>query len=492
MSNTALQTEKETDFSEHHHLKRNLQARHLTMIAIGGTIGTGLFLASGGTISQAGPGGAIVAYILSGLMMLFLMTSLGEMATLMPISGTFSTYSSKFVDPAFGFAQGWNYWYYSAMIIALELSAAGLIMKFWLPNVPSIFWSVPSLAIIFLLNFLSVRGYGEAEYWFSIIKVATIILFLVIGVLIILGIMGGHSVGFKNFTAGEAPFKGGFASIISVFMIVGFSFQGTEMVGFSAGESENPRENMPKAIRQIFWRILLFFIFSIIIIGFLVPYNDPRLLNSDNVSESPFTLVFERAGLAFAASVMNAVVLTAVLSTANSQMYAGSRLLWTMAKEGNAPKFLTKVNSRGIPANALYVTTAVGMLAFLTSIFGDGKVFFWLLNACSLSGFLAWIGIAVSHYRFRKGYVAQGRDLNELPFKAKWFPFGPFLTLALCMVAILGQDYKAFLGDKIDWNGLLVTYLGIPIFLTAWLSYKFIKKTKVVTLKDMDFEHEDV
>lgn len=341
------------------------------------------------------------------------------------------------------------------------------------------------------VEFLSVRGYGEAEYWFSIIKVATIILFLIIGLLIILGIMGGNAVGFKNFTVGAAPFKGGFLSIVGVFMIVGFSFQGTELVGISAGESENPTKNVPKAISQIFWRILLFFVLSIIVIGFLVPYNDPRLLNSNNVTESPFTLVFERAGLAFAASVMNAVVLTAVLSTANSQMYAGTRLLWTMAKEGNAPKFLTKINSRGIPVNALYATTVIGMLAFVTSIFGDGTVYFWLLNACSLSGFLAWIGIAISHYRFRKAYVAQGRDLSELPYKAKWFPFGPFLTFALCMVAILGQDYKAFTGEKIDWNGLLVSYIGIPFFLLIWFGYKIVKKTKVVPLRDIRFEHEE-
>ncbi|MFC9601316.1 amino acid permease [Peribacillus butanolivorans] len=490
MNNTVLQTEPETTSSENQ-LKRRLQARHLTMIAMGGTIGTGLFLASGATINAAGPGGAVLAYTISGLMVFFLMTSLCEMATLLPISGSFSTYASKFVDPAFGFAQGLNYWYYSAMIVALELSAAGLIMKFWLPHVPSIIWSVTFLSLIFSLNFLSVRGYGEAEYWFSIIKVATIIVFLIIGVLIIFGIMGGHSVGFDNFTKGAAPFKGGFLSIVGVFMIVGFSFQGTELVGISAGESENPRKNVPKAIRQVFWRILLFFIFSIIVIGFLVPYDDPRLFNSDNVTESPFTLVFERAGLAFAASVMNAVVLTAVLSTANSQMYAGTRLLWTMANEGNAPKFLTKVNSRGIPANALYVTTVIGMLAFLTSIFGDGTVYFWLLNACSLSGFLAWIGIAVSHYRFRKAYVAQGRDLSDLPYKAKWFPFGPILTFVLCMVAILGQNYKAFTGDMIDWNGLLVSYIGIPIFLLLWFGYKIVKKSRVVPLKDIDFEHEE-
>ncbi|TCP21170.1 lysine:proton symporter (AAT family) [Scopulibacillus darangshiensis] len=490
MSNTPLQTKTDSNVSRNQ-LKRRLKARHLTMIAIGGTIGTGLFLASGATISDAGPGGALVAYIISGIMVYFLMTSLGEMASVIPVAGSFSTYGTKFVDKAFGFSQGWNYWYYSAMIVALELSAAGLIMKFWLPSVPSIFWSSLFLVLLFLLNILSVRGYGEAEYWFSIIKVATIIIFLVTGFLMILGIMGGEAVGFKNFTMGEAPFKGGFMAIIGVFMIVGFSFQGTEIVGISAGESENPAKNVPKAVKQIFWRILLFFILSIIVISFLIPYDDPRLLNADSVSVSPFTLVFKRAGLAFAASVMNAVVLTAVLSTANSSIYACSRLLWTMAKEGTAPRFLRKVNSRGVPINALYVTTIVGMLAFLTSIFGDGTVYFWLLNACSLTGFIAWLGIAVSHYRFRRAYVAQGKDLKELPYKAKWFPLGPILAFVLCMVAILGQNYQAFLGNEIDWGNIIASYIGLPLFLLLWFGYKIIKKTRVVRLEDCTFEQED-
>ncbi|CAH0191193.1 Lysine-specific permease [Peribacillus sp. Bi96] len=167
---------------------------------------------------------------------------------------------------------------------------------------------------------------------------------------------------------------------------------------------------------------------------------------------------------------------------------AGNKIL---EKEGNAPKFLRKVNSRGIPINALYATTVIGMLAFLTSVFGDGTVYFWLLNICSLSGFLAWLGIAISHYRFRKAYIAQGRELSALPYKAKWFPFGPILAFSLCMVAIVGQDYKAFIGDKIDWNSLLVSYIGIPIFLLLWFGYKIIKKTKVVPLRDCSFYQED-
>ncbi|GAB6256856.1 amino acid permease [Peribacillus sp. NPDC101481] len=474
-------------------VKRQLKARHMTMIAIGGSIGTGLFLASGATIQSAGPGGALAAYACIGIMVYFLMTSLGEMATYMPVSGSFSTYATRFVDPAFGFALGWNYWFNWAVTLAVEIAAAAIIMKFWLPDVPSLIWSALFLGIVFTLNALSIKSYGESEYWFALIKVVAIICFIIIGLLTILGVFGGKVIGFENFTMDEAPFKGGFLSIISIFLIAGFSFQGTELVGIAAGESEEPEKNVPNAIRQVFWRILLFYIGAILILGLLIPYTSPSLLNGDveNISVSPFTLVFERAGLAFAASVMNAVVLTSLLSAGNSGLYASTRMLWSMAKDKQAPKFLAKVNRRGIPMNALIITSLIGGLAFLTSIFGD-HVFTWLLNASGLTGFIAWIGIAISHYRFRRAYVAQGGDLNELKYKAKWFPFGPILSFALCMLVIAGQNYEAFLSGSIDWYGVAVSYIGLPIFLVVWLGYKFYHKTKLISLKDCQFDKSDV
>ncbi|UAL52841.1 MULTISPECIES: amino acid permease [Metabacillus] len=470
-------------------VKRKLKARHMSMIAIGGSIGTGLFLASGATIQSAGPGGSLTAYACIGIMVYFLMTSLGEMATYMPVSGSFSTYATRFVDPAFGFALGWNYWFNWAVTLAVEIAAAAIIMKFWLPEVPSIIWSALFLGLIFILNALSIRSYGESEYWFALIKVVAIIVFIIIGLLTILGIFGGDMIGFENFTKGEAPFKGGFLSIISIFLIAGFSFQGTELVGIAAGESENPEKNVPNAIRQVFWRILLFYIGAILILGLLIPYTSPSLLSGDleNISVSPFTLVFERAGLAFAASVMNAVVLTSLLSAGNSGLYASTRMLWSMAKDNQAPKFLAKVNRRGIPMNALIITTLIGGLAFLTSVFGD-HVFTWLLNASGLTGFIAWIGIAVSHYRFRRAYIAQGGDLNELKYKAKWFPLGPILSFILCMIVIAGQNYEAYLSGSIDWYGVAVSYIGLPLFLAIWLGYKVFHKTKIISLKDCHFE----
>jgi len=468
-------------------LRRSLKPRHLTMIAMGGAIGTGLFVASGNTIATAGPGGALLAYVAIGFMVFLLMQSLGEMATYLPVSGAFEEYSTRFVSPSFGFAIGWNYWYNWAITVAAELVAAALIMRYWLPDVPSWIWSALFLAILFGLNALSTRAYGESEFWFSLIKVVTIVVFLVLGVLMIVGIIGGSSPGFDNWTTGDAPFVGGGAGILAIFMVAGFSFQGTELVGVAAGEAENPEKNVPRAIRTVFVRILLFYVGAIAIVGFLIPYTSPFLLGSgvEDISISPFTLVFENAGVLAAASVMNAVILTAILSAGNSGLYASTRMLWALADSGKAPRFLAKVNRRGVPMNALIATTLVGGASFLTTFIGDGDAYVWLVSASGLAGFIVWMGIAWSHYRFRKAYTVQGHDLADLPYRARFFPLGPMIALALCAVVILGQNYQAFVGD-IDLLAALSAYIGLPLFLALWLGHRLVTGSRMVRYEDAD------
>ena len=471
-------------------LRRELKARHLTMIAIGGSIGTGLFVASGATISQAGPAGALLSYILIGAMVYFLMTSLGELAAFMPVSGSFSTYGQLYVEEGFGFALGWNYWYNWAVTIAVDLVAAQLVMNYWFPDSPGWVWSALFLCIIFALNWISVKGFGESEYWFSLIKVTTVIVFIIVGMMMILGIFKGvQPAGWSNWTVGDAPFAGGFASMIGVAMIVGFSFQGTELIGIAAGESADPQKNIPRAVRQVFWRILLFYVFAILIISLIIPYTDPSLLRNDvkDISVSPFTLVFEHAGLLSAAAVMNAVILTAVLSAGNSGMYASTRMLYTLACDGKAPRLFAKLSAGGVPRNALYATTVIAALCFLTSMFGDQSVYLWLLNTSGMTGFIAWLGIAISHYRFRRGYVLQGNDIKDLPYRSGFFPLGPIFAFVLCMTITLGQNYEAFLADNIDWGGVVATYVGLPLFLCIWFGYKFIKGSRFVRYHEMRF-----
>lgn len=486
-----MMTENQTRAGESPKLKRSLKARHMNMIALGGTIGTGLFVAGGETVSQAGPGGALVAYALIGIMVYFLMTGLGEMATYMPVSGSFGTYAARYVDEAFGFALGWNYWFNWAITLAAELVAGALIMKYWFPDIPAIVWSALFLGIIFLLNYLSTRSYGESEFIFAGIKVVTVMVFLFAGAMLILGV-GGNSPGFTNWTVGEAPFVGGWAAILGIFMIAGFSFQGTEMLGVAAGESENPEKNVPKAVHSIFWRILLFYLGAFIVIGFLIPYTDPNLLDSsvENISISPFTLVFDRFGLPAAAALMNAVILTAVLSAGNSGLYVSTRMLYALAEEGKAPKMFLQVNRRGVPTNALFATVVFGLAAFLTSLIGDGAAYNWLVNISGMAGFITWVGIAISQYRFRKAFQAQGRSLSELPYRAAFYPFGPLFALVVCLIVMAGQNYSAFTGPTIDWYGASVAYIGIPVFLLVYIWYKVKHKTKVIPLQEVNLTRE--
>lgn len=467
-------------------LHRKLRSRQLSMIAIGGCIGTGLFLATGISIHQAGPGGALLAFGIMGLMVYFLMTSLGEMASFMPTTGSFYTYGSHFVDPAFGFAQGINYWFNWAITLAAELVASAMIMKYWFPHVPAIDWSALFLVFLFIINILSVKGFGEAEFWMSLIKIVVVICFLVVGTLIAAGVIGHHKTGLQNWHISGAPFHGGILAILGVFMVAGFSFQGTELIGIAAGESANPKRSIPRAIRKVFWRILLFYILSLAVIGTLIPYTAPQLLKGDLLT-SPFTLVFTLAGIPAAANFMNFVILIAVLSAANSGMYASTRMLWYLAKNNHAPKIFSQVDRRGVPLLALLATCLVGAAAFLSSRFGNGSVYVWLLNASGLSGFIAWLGIAISHYRFRRAYVLQKRDLNALPYRAKAFPFGPLFATVLCIIVIFGQDTALLKGD-VNLYGILVSYIGLPIFLVLWLGYKLLHKTKIVPLAECAFE----
>jgi len=422
------------------------------------------------------------------------------MATFMPVSGSFSTYATRFVDPSLGFALGWNYWFNWVITAAGGggggpggLSFLGAPRQFTAPRGGGLLF----LCMIFLLNMASVRVYGETEYWMALIKVVTVIIFLGIGVLTIFGIMGGQYIGLKNFSMGDAPFLGGslggqFLTTLGVFLVAGFSFQGTELIGITAGESEEPEKNIPRAIDQVFWRILIFYILAIAIIGLIIPYTSPELLGADvdEISKSPFTLVFERAGLAFAAAAMNAVILTSILSAGNSGMYASTRMLYAMGRSGLAWPAFGKVDARGVPMPALLATGALVLGVYMLQL-GNDAAYQYVLAASGLTGFIAWVGIAISHYRFRRAWVAQGRPLSGLRYRAKWFPFGPLLALALCVLVIIGQDTKLILDGDFDWERLLVTYMGLPVFFGFLVYHKLRYRTRLIALKEVDLSKTD-
>jgi lysine-specific permease len=480
-------------------LQRCIGPRQLSMIAIGGAIGTGLFFASGSAIAQSGPGGALAAYSIMGLAVYCMMQSLGEMATQLPIAGSFEAYAERFVDPSLGFAVGWNYWFSWAITLAAELVASTLIVQFWFPHANTSYWAMGFFVVLMILNLLSVRAYAEAEYWFAGIKVVTVIIFLAVGVLMIAGILGNSPGGFHNWVIADpksgthAPFAGGWATVLTGFLIAGFSFQGTEGVGLAAAETADPAKNVPRAIRSVFWRILLFYIGAIFVVGTLVAYNDPNLLNADasHIAYSPFTMVFQRLPLGYyAASLMNAVILSSVLSCGNSSLYVASRMLHAMAHSNKAPKIFGVLNARGVPVAALWGTGLVSALAFFSNAIGGQKIYQLLYNASSLSGFVIWVGIAICHIRFRKAWVAQGRSLDELKFKSKLYPVGPWLALVLFLVVVFGANYTVFTAAEFSWFDFITNYLVPPAFVALYLIHKIRNKTRVVPLKECNFNYE--
>ncbi|MGD9153033.1 MAG: amino acid permease [Gammaproteobacteria bacterium] len=457
-------------------LQRRLRSRHVTMIAIGGSLGTGLFVASGNAIYTAGPWGALLAYAITGFLVYFLMTSLAEMTAYMPTSGAFCKYCSDFVSPSFGLAMGYNYFFDWASAIAVEISAASFLVRYWFPNISFTAWSAIFFFAILIINLFPVRIYGESEYFMSSIKIIAIVAFIIVGTLLITGVIGHQHIGFANWHTGLL--HGNWKTLLVTFLVAGFSFQGTELVGITAGEVDNPAKNMPRAARSVFWRIFVFYFLTIAIICFIIPSTDSRLIHasSEHIALSPFTIIFSQAGLRHAASIINLVILMAVLSACNSDTYSASRILWHLADEGHAPKVLTKTNRHGTPIYAVLITAVFGSLVFLSSFFGNGRMFLLLVSISSLSGFIAWLGIAISHYRFRKAFLRQGNNLNILPYRAKFYPFGPIICIVGCVVIILGQLLVLKVQGQWNLHSIIATYILIPILILLWFVSRFFYK----------------
>ena len=292
---------------EDNNMKRGLNSRHISMIAIGGAIGTGLFVATGSVVAQAGPGGAILAYLLIGIMLYFLMSSIGELATFYPVSGSFSSYATRFVDPSLGFTMGWLYYIMWALVSSVDVMVASNVLYYWdiFKFFSPLTWSLIFITIVFLLNIFTVKAFGETEFWLSLVKVVTIIIFIIVGFLMIFGILGSHTYGFENYTKGEAPFVGGLSGFLGVLLVAGFSVGGTEVVAVTAGESDNPEKQCLKSLNKFLENFIILCIINWCYCA-IIPYTDPLLLNeNESVTQSPFTIVFDRIGVAFAASVIN-------------------------------------------------------------------------------------------------------------------------------------------------------------------------------------------
>lgn len=414
-------------------LERRMESRHLTMISLGGVIGTGLFVSSGYTIHQAGPLGAILAYTVGSLLVYCVMVSLGELSVAMPYAGSFHLYAKRFIGPGTAFVIAVLYWLNWAVALASEFTAAGLLMQRWFPSSPAWAWSAVFIAAVFALNILSVRLYGEAEFWFASIKVFAIVVFIVIGLLAIFGaipIAGyTHAPLFGNFTA-DGWFPNEFAPVFSTLLTVVFAFSGTEVVAVAAGETKDPSTAIPKAVHTTVLRLAVFFIGSILVMAALIPWH------AAGVETSPFVLVFQSIGMPFAGDVMNFVVLTAVLSAANSGLYVCSRMVWSLARERLIPARFAQTNFHGVPVWAVLFSMAGSLLALLSSVVAASTVYLVLVAVSGLATLVVWLSVCVCHIRFRREWAAAGHGLNELGYRAPGFPVLPWAAIVMCVGAL--------------------------------------------------------
>jgi arginine/ornithine permease len=448
-------------------LKRSMKSRHMMMISVGGTIGTGLFVASGQTISQAGPIGAILAYLTGGFIMYIVLLCLAELTVAMPVAGSFQSYATRFISPSVGFMTGWLYWINWAICIAADFTAAGIIMHNWFPQVSIWIWCALFAVILTLLNIISVRAFGEAEFWFAGIKVATIICFIIVGAGLIFGFTGHEgAIGLSNFIGTEGAFPNGFKAVFLTMIAVVYSFQGAELVGIAAGECEEPGKNVPRVIRGVIVRIILFYVVAMFVLTGTIPWQEAGVL------ESPFSHVFGRIGIPMAQNIMNFVVITSALSAGSSALYACSRLLWSMAKDGLAPSWLGKLNKNGVPYCGILLTLALACISLLTSVYAADTVYLWLMSSTGLTGCLIWIIIAWCQLNFRKSFLSLGGNLSELTFRTPLYPLVPYLAIVLNVIVIVSLYF--------DESQRIVLYSSIPIIGFIYLYYVFVMDKKQV------------
>lgn len=480
--------------SANSNLSRKLKSRHLQMISIGSSIGTGLFVGSGSALGTGGPAGLMIGWFLTSTGVFATMQGLGELSITFPISGSFNLFASRFLEPAIGFAIGWNYFMQFFVLLPLELVAGAITIKYWNASINSDVFVIIFWLLIVFITLLGVKGYGESEFVFSMVKVIAVIGFNIMSIVLICGGGPNHDfVGNRNWIEYGA-FANGFKGVCSVFVTAAFSFGGTEMIGLTAAETMNPRKTLPKAIKQVFWRICLFYLVSLTMIATLVSYKDERLIGQSSVdaTASPFVIAVVNGGVKGLPSVINAVILISVISVGNASVYATSRSLNSLAEQGMAPKWTGYVDRAGRPLAAILITDIFGLFALIAASDKQVEVFNWLLAISGLSSIFTWLSINASHIRFRRAMHVQGRSLDELPYTSQCGVWGSYFGFALNTLVLIAQFWIALfpLNGKPSAYDFFLSYLGLPVLLSSWLFYKVWKRDwkLLIRAKDIDLD----
>ena len=446
-------------------LKRAMSTRHLVMISLGGAIGTGLFLGSGEVIAQTGPVGAIISYFLGGIIAYMVMLCLGELAVHMPESGSFGAYASKYIGPGTGYTMTWLYWLTWSVTLGTEFTAAALLMQEWFPDSSMWLWTLIFGAFVFTLNMISTKWFAESEFWLALIKVVTVVAFILLGLLAIFGVLGyqGQETAplFGNLTA-QGWFPEGLFPIFATMLIVNFAFSGTELIGVAAGETKDPAKNVPKAINTAIFRLLIFFVGTIVVVTCLLPHQEAGL-GAEGVSSSPFVTVFQHIGIPYAEDMIRFVIITALLSAANSGLFAASRMMWSLSYNKQLPAIFSKVNARGIPYVAVIVTMIGGMPGLLSEQFAPETIFKNLLGIAAFTMVVVWMSICLSQFNFRRQWYKAGHTKEELGFAAPLYPLVPILGFIFCFITCVSMVFDA---------EMLPGFIGCMIFIVAcYVSY---------------------
>lgn len=444
-------------------LKRAMTSRHLIMLSLGGAIGTGLFMGSGQVISQAGPLGAVLAYMIGGLIAYMVMLCLGELAVHLPVSGSFAAFAAQYIGPGTGYMVAWMYWLGWSATLGTEFTAAAILVQEWFPQTSIWLWTLIFASGVLISNLSSTRAFAESEFWLSFIKVATVLVFILLGFSCIFGIVpfqGYTSAPMFHHLTEHGWLPNGLIPLFTTLLIVNFAFNGTEMIGIAAGETEDPEKNIPKAIHAAVWRLIIFFVGTIIVISSLLSYSDAGLNigGHGGLSSSPFVSVFNLIGIPYAEDMIRFVIITALLSTANSGLYAASRMMWALSAKKQLPRIFSKLSRSGVPYVAVLVTMIGGLPGLLSEQFGADVIFKNLMGVAAFTMVIVWMSICWSQFNFRRQWLKQGHTLAELKFRTPLYPLVPILGFICCSATGLSMA-----ADPEMWSG----FIGCLLFMAA-------------------------
>ncbi|KAK1821199.1 hypothetical protein LTR12_004425 [Friedmanniomyces endolithicus] len=477
------------DLAASHQLERGLKSRHIQFIALGGAIGTGLFVGSGGILSTVGPAPLFMAYITMIFVVWVVMNDLAEMATYLPLKGISVPYFvERFVEPSLAFADGWNYWYAYAILVAAEATAGATVLQYWTKVVPVAVWITIILLSILALNIFAVSIFGEAEFWAASIKLITITGLVILSTVLFFGGGPTHdSLGFRYWSAHNpgafAPYLASttttttttsrFLAYWTATIRAGFAFiLSPELLAVAAGEAIAPRRNLPKAACRYIYRLALFYGFGSLAIGILVPHNDSRLLSPDsNASASPFVIGIQNAGIHGLSHIINAAILTSAWSAGNAFLYSGSRTLYSLSLSHQAPRIFSRTTSHGVPYVAVLAAWLVACLAYLNVANSGAKVFIWFSNISTISGFIAWIVAMITYLRFRKAMQCK-ELLHTLPYRTPLQPYATYFVLGLVTILTLTNGFPVFFPANWNISDFMAGYITLPIFFVLYLGHK--------------------